>query len=46
MKSKTKSKDMCAIEKDNEDEKNIKTCLWIRMKKKTKSKVMKEWKRN
>jgi len=27
MKSKAKSKDMCAIEKDNEDEKNIKACL-------------------
>jgi len=27
MKSKAKSKDMCAIEKNNEDEKNIKACL-------------------
>jgi len=27
MKSKAESKDMCAIEKDNEDEKNIKACL-------------------
>jgi hypothetical protein len=27
MKSKVESKDMCAIEKDNEDENNIKTYL-------------------